>query len=153
MKLNWINKLGGLYTWLLFFATLGLYGFLWFYETMNFINLHRGTEDYMSKKIMVNIAVFIAIVCLIEFGFVVQNLDKPFFQVLFMIFWFVNLGWILFISFAFYHLAKNIREIEENIGIQKVIKPVPAAMLFFLYFSSIIYVQEHIRRIENLAKC
>lgn len=151
--MKWINKLGGIYTWLLFFVTLGLYGFLWFYETMNFINLHRGTEVYRSKKIMVNFALCLAMVFLIEFGFIMPNLDKPFFHAFFMLFWFVNLSWILFLSFAFYHLAKNIRKIEESIGVNKVIKPLQAAILFILYFSSIIYVQEHIRRIENLAKC
>jgi len=78
---------------------------------------YKGKIAFLHMR---DVAVFIAIVCLIEVGFIVQNLDKLFFQVLFMIFWLVNLGWVLFVLFAFYHLAKNIRAIEENIGIEKV---------------------------------
>ena len=95
---------------------------------------------------MTSVIAFLVIVMTAEMNFMTSGPKRGFTLLLFFLFFFINLGWIAFLSFSLHHVSKHIKQIQESRGIEKQIKPGLSAFLFFVYFTGIAYIQTHINR-------
>ena len=146
-----MNKKNPFLVYILFWITLGIYGFFWFASVMDFINKQSNKHIYNVKLVMTSVIAFLVIVMTAEMNFMPSGPKRGFTLLLFFVFFFINLGWIAFLSFSLHHVSKHIKQIQESRGIEKQIKPGLSAFLFFVYFTGIAYIQTHINRTLDAA--
>lgn len=142
-----MKKQGPLLTYVLILITAGFYMFYWQYITMNYLNEHLDDKRFNSSGRIAHIIGVLGVVFLYN-EFILNRFamtaDKPLALIIILGGLFITLGWFFMIIDNIRDIAKSIYMIEEKMNFDSKISVNKATILFFLYYSTVYYIQKHI---------
>jgi hypothetical protein len=134
---NGLEKKNPVAVYFLFLITFGIYGLFWVSDIMSEINKRNMNPVYNQKKIWVLIALFLV------WDFFLFRLIPEGGPLVFSVVFIQHMGWIGFIFFSVFHLARSIQLQQEKNHVHKRISPLRASLFIPLWFIGIPYVQHH----------
>lgn len=145
-----------LIVYFLIWMTFGLYTFYWFYVVMDFINQKQKSVKFKKDKIIYGLVfyqiiyVFLFTVFYTSVEFDSSGVISSEYFIFFIFLWLIALGFFIATTYLIFILSKNISEIEKMYDIRKKLSPGISVLLFFLYFTSFPYIQNHINKVIEM---
>lgn len=144
-------------TYIFMWLSVGIYFFVWMFNTMNGINHYKKEKIFNIKKrlglfiltltaLMAVYSPYFLSVLNIMFN---QDRSRIAFLLMMMIGLILTVIWFIIIAKNLWDLASAIKEIELEMNVEKPIDNLLATALFFVYFTGIIYIQKHVNLVVD----